>query len=95
MHPPLERPHPDCQEAIIALEDCHRKTSKIFFWKCDDAKYALDKCFKKEKEDMLKRVNENWEDKRREEDLAFGQKISFEEFLKQDEERRRAKGEKV
>lgn len=51
MHPPLDRPHPDCQEAIQNLKDCHEehKFAK-FFGKCNQFKADLDKCFRQEKE---------------------------------------------
>ncbi len=32
MHPPLDRPHPDCQEAIDSLRHCHATNSKLKFW---------------------------------------------------------------
>ncbi len=51
MHPPLDRPHPDCGEAINALKTCHADNPFAkFFGECNDAKYALDACFRAEKE---------------------------------------------
>ena len=29
MHPPLDRPHPDCQDEINNLHHCHATTSKV------------------------------------------------------------------
>ena len=51
MHPPLERPHPDCQAAIAALVLCHEERY-VAKWvgACNDAKAALDECFRREKE---------------------------------------------
>jgi len=52
MHPPLSRPHPNCQEVIVALRLCHEE-NKIFkfFGVCNAQKTALDACFKQEKLD--------------------------------------------
>lgn len=91
MHPPLERPHPKCQEIIEALNLCHaQKYSKIIFWKCNETKYQLDKCFKEEKQEMLQRMQqqEALDDVRKEEDAAL-RKEPFEEFLKRDEDYQR------
>mmetsp|Transcript_30740 Transcript_30740/g.60936 ORF Transcript_30740/g.60936 Transcript_30740/m.60936 type:complete len:85 (+) Transcript_30740:335-589(+) len=50
MHPPLKRPHPDCQSYIAAFRLCHATNPTMkFFGYCNDAKVALDKCFKEEK----------------------------------------------
>jgi hypothetical protein len=51
MHPPLDRPHPFCQDVITALRACHSENplSKLF-GVCNDQKWALDACFKVEKE---------------------------------------------
>ena len=51
MHPPLERPHPDCQDAIAALKRCHEE-SKWGKWvgACNSIKEELDWCLRKEKE---------------------------------------------
>lgn len=42
MHPPLHRPHPDCQDIITKLIACHEenKVSK-FFGVCNDVKAEL------------------------------------------------------
>ena len=55
MHPPLHRPHPDCQEIISKLISCHEdnKISK-FFGACNDFKAEMDWCFKTEKEAVRK-----------------------------------------
>jgi len=57
MHPPLHRPHPDCQEIITKLIACHEenKVSK-FFGVCNDLKAELDWCFKLEK-DVVRKEN--------------------------------------
>jgi len=51
MHPPLERPHPDCQEVIKALVTCHEERY-VAKWvgACNEVKAALDLCLRKEKE---------------------------------------------
>ena len=47
MHPPLDRPHPQCQDVIKALQECHEKHSAAkFLGACNDEKAALDKCFR-------------------------------------------------
>ncbi|DAZ97211.1 TPA: hypothetical protein N0F65_003842 [Lagenidium giganteum] len=51
MHPPLERPHPDCQEVIHALYECHEENPwGKFMGACNDQKRNLDMCLKKEKD---------------------------------------------
>ena len=88
MHPPLDRPHPDCHGVIQELKRCHAENSKIFFWRCNDAKANLDACFKKEKERMLKELTKNFEQDRMGEDQlmteALGQTMSFEDYLNKD-----------
>ena len=50
MHPPLFRPHPDCQEFVKALVACHEENNVMrWFGACNDAKAQLDKCFYMEK----------------------------------------------
>lgn len=88
MHPPLDRPHPLCQDEIDALKKCHATQSKFKFWECNEFKFSLDKCFKAEKNVLLKEMNADYEEKRKREDEAIqeaiGHKQSFEEFLKSD-----------
>jgi COX assembly protein 2 len=88
MHPPLDRPHPRCQEEINGLRECHKTGNKLKFWACNDVKTKLDQCFKVEKEEMLKRMNANLDEKKKEEQaqaaLAFGKKETFQEFLAKD-----------
>ena len=88
MHPPLNRPHPMCQEAIEALKVCHETTSKIKFWGCNEIKFAMDRCLRDEKLVLVAKLNENLDEKRKREDDAFqeamGHTQSFEEFLKTD-----------
>ena len=51
MHPPLGRPHPDCQAVIDALVACHNNFPYAkFAGKCNDEKAAMDICFRAEKE---------------------------------------------
>lgn len=88
MHPPLDRPHPRCQEEISGLRDCHTTSSKLQFWACNEVKSKLDKCFREEKEEMLRKMNEDLDEKKKEEQaqaaLAFGRKETFHEFLAKD-----------
>ena len=76
MHPPLDRPHPRCQDAINNLRECHQNGSKLKFWACNEVKAKLDRCFKEEKEEMLRQMNANLDEKKKEEQaqaaLAFG-----------------------
>lgn len=88
MHPPLDRPHPDCQDAIRALEECRANRPAWKIWACNDLKYQMDACFRKEKERLLKDLNKDmFQDRAREEDAwkeATGQEESFEVYLKKD-----------
>jgi COX assembly protein 2 len=55
MHPPLMRPHPDCQEYIQKLIACHEEHPWAkFFGTCNEVKRDLDQCFRVEKERMRK-----------------------------------------
>ena len=75
MHPPLLRPHPQCQNVIDAFQRC--AAEQTFFQRmlgsCNDAKIALDQCFRAEKEFTRKqnlakarRLNEKWRKKKAE-----------------------------
>jgi COX assembly protein 2 len=90
MHPPLNRPHPDCQEAIDEITDCHATNSKLKFWACNDIKSRLDQCFREEKDRMLVLMNKDFEERRLEEDeqaaISTGKNMSFQAFLKSDKE---------
>jgi COX assembly mitochondrial protein 2 len=50
MHPSLsEHLHPGCEEAIRGLTDCHAEHPlRKFIGTCNQAKYALDTCFRDE-----------------------------------------------
>ena len=73
---------------ISGILVCHDTNSKFKFWACNDVKYALDACFKKEKKVLLEELNKDYEKKRQAEEDAFqsamGHSISFEEYLKKD-----------
>mmetsp|Transcript_35654 Transcript_35654/g.110395 ORF Transcript_35654/g.110395 Transcript_35654/m.110395 type:complete len:85 (-) Transcript_35654:126-380(-) len=57
MHPPLYRPHPRCEDIVAALVKCHDENPSAKFWgACNDAKAAMDACFKLEK-DEKRRAN--------------------------------------
>eukprot|EP00553_Chaetoceros_curvisetus_P002000 CAMPEP_0204622878 /NCGR_PEP_ID=MMETSP0717-20131115/8598_1 /ASSEMBLY_ACC=CAM_ASM_000666 /TAXON_ID=230516 /ORGANISM="Chaetoceros curvisetus" /LENGTH=102 /DNA_ID=CAMNT_0051637755 /DNA_START=104 /DNA_END=412 /DNA_ORIENTATION=- len=77
-----------CQDQIEALKECHATTSKVRFWACNELKFAMDRCFKMEKQELLKRINADAEEKRKREDEALreamGRKETFEEFLMND-----------
>jgi COX assembly mitochondrial protein 2 len=89
MHPPLNRPHPDCKEEINKLSQCHGNWRK-FIGACNDIKYSLDACLKEEKKNLLKDLNKNWaEIRQREEDAiaaALGRNDNFQDFLAKDSE---------
>ena len=67
MHPPLGRPHPECQEEVKALIFPRGQSFKKYFGACNDRKVALDWCFKKEKHNkraknlQTRKFNEKWE----------------------------------
>nr|CCA22679.1 unnamed protein product putative [Albugo laibachii Nc14] len=55
MHPPLDRPHPLCQQVIKNLKQCHTENPRAkFLGACNEAKRALDDCFRMEKEEKRK-----------------------------------------
>ena len=52
MHPPLTlENHPLCRDVVIALKRCHRDASwwGRSFGACNEQKWALDSCLKKQK----------------------------------------------
>jgi COX assembly mitochondrial protein 2 len=58
MHPPLDRPHPDCSNFIESLNKCHSENEYAKFWgACNDAKAAMDICFREEKERVRRENN--------------------------------------
>jgi COX assembly protein 2 len=93
MHPPLDRPHPDCEEIIQTLKACHLDYFKKFTGGCNDFKVNLDKCLKKEKKRILDELNVGLsESKTKEAELikeAFGKKLTFHEYLKTDKDYQR------
>lgn len=99
MHPPLDRPHPDCEDVVQGMKRCHAENSKVFFWRCNDAKAALDKCFKKEKERMLNELTKDFQQERLNEDKliteALGQQVSFEDYLNKDKGYQKARQDKA
>lgn len=94
MHPPLDRPHPDCQDVIDALKSCHLDSWKKYTGGCNAIKRALDNCFKLEKERLLKDLTKDLPNERKEaEDIvkqAFGRQETFQEFLARDKEYQKA-----
>lgn len=94
MHPPLDRPHPDCQDAIRELRDCHANNSwSKYLGACNAAAFHLDRCLKAEKQRVLDELNRDLDDrKRRQEEIikvAFGKDVTFSEYLQQDREYQR------
>jgi len=87
MHPPLDRPHPECEDVIAAYKKCHRTHSKFLFWKCDEAKRELDRCFKKEKENRVNEMMKESEELRKEEEKFMGQSMSLDEYIKLEQEK--------
>ncbi|TYZ63139.1 hypothetical protein PybrP1_008222 [[Pythium] brassicae (nom. inval.)] len=72
MHAPLERPHPECQEVIAALNRCHEENPRLkFFGACNEAKNELDLCFKAEK---VRKRSENFK-RAKESDAYVRQKM--------------------
>jgi COX assembly protein 2 len=98
MHPPLDRPHPGCEDVIQALKDCHLVTWKKFSGGCNSIKRALDNCFKVEKDILLREMNKDLpEQYKQHEDIvktAFGKKETFAEFLAKDKDYKKAINDK-
>lgn len=90
MHPPLDRPHPDCQAEIDALRHCHATSSKLKFWACNEVKAQLDVCFKEEKRRSLEILNRDMDTTKATEQaqaaLAMNQTQSFAEYLQNDKQ---------
>lgn len=90
MHPPLDRPHPDCHEVIQELKDCHADTWKKFTGGCNDIKTRLDICLREEKKRLLDELNKELPQRKlRQEEVikqAFGKTMTFSEYLEKDKE---------
>jgi COX assembly mitochondrial protein 2 len=88
MHPPLDRPHPDCQNEVNVLKACHNDGWKKFYGACNVYKVALDQCFKYEKERLLHEMNRNLVQERQQQEVliqqAFGKNETFTEYLRKD-----------
>ena len=91
MHPPLDRPHPDCQVEIGKLHECHRLPAyqRYFMGACNDLKVQLDQCLKREKQRHLEMLmnQEMVQAKHDEETMiqkAFGKRETFAEYLQRD-----------
>jgi COX assembly protein 2 len=93
MHPPLDRPHPDCEDPIHQLKVCHAHPYKKFTGGCNTLKVSLDQCLKAEKKRILDLLNKDLaENKMKEQDLikeAFGKTMTFHEYLKTDKDYQR------
>lgn len=92
MHPPLDRPHPDCQEVINGLKECHLSWKK-YTGACNSLKTALDQCLREEKNRIMIELNKDIvETKQKEQELireAFGKKETFAEYLAKDRDYRK------
>mmetsp|Transcript_20102 Transcript_20102/g.35730 ORF Transcript_20102/g.35730 Transcript_20102/m.35730 type:complete len:85 (-) Transcript_20102:294-548(-) len=76
MHPPLHRPHPQCQAVVAALTECHESNPFAkYMGACNDAKVALDQCFRAEKE-VKRKANA---DKARESRKRFEERVAARE----------------
>jgi COX assembly protein 2 len=88
MHPQLDRPHPDCEDVVNELKECHLTGWNKWTGACNDIKFRLDRCFKAEKARLLEIRSKALEkdraflDKVMQENL--GHELSFEEYLAQD-----------
>lgn len=88
MHPPLDRPHPECQSVIDELRTCHETRPSWKFWACNEMKANLDACFKLEKDKMLQEMNKDLDARRREEEaqaaISTGKNMTFQQYLAKD-----------
>jgi COX assembly protein 2 len=93
MHPPLDRPHPDCNDVIQELRECHESSLRKYTGQCNQVKYRLDRCLKAEKRRIQDELNRELPDRqRRQEEIikrAFGKDITFSEYLQKDEDYQR------
>lgn len=99
MHPPLDRPHPECEQQVADLRECHKKSWAKYLGQCNAAKFALDRCFKAEKKHLLDELNRNVPEQRREQEeaikTAFGKKETFAEYLARDKDYLQAQQQKA
>jgi len=96
MHPPLDRPHPDCEDIVQSLKSCHDDGWKKYVGACNDIKVKMDQCFREEKKRLLQELNAELPKKRdKQEEIirnAFGKQMTFKEYLSQDEDYNRLRG---
>ena len=86
MHPPLFRPHPDCQKIIQLLVECHESNKFMkFFGSCNELKAELDECFAREK-DVKKQENLR---KAREFDAKFAKVLAATKAKEEEEEKKK------
>jgi COX assembly protein 2 len=88
MHPPLDRPHPDCERIIAQLRDCHDNFWKKYTGGCNGIKVEMDRCLREEKRRLLSEMNADFGARRliQEEVIkkAFGREETFTEYLAKD-----------
>jgi len=93
MHPPLNRPHPDCNDVIQDLKICHESFLNKISGQCNTYKFRLDACLKEEKKRLLAEMNKDLPQhiSHQEEIIkqAFGKQQTFSEYLAQDAEYQR------
>jgi COX assembly mitochondrial protein 2 len=99
MHPPLDRPHPDCQDVIKAYKACNLDFWKKYTGGCKTAKVELDQCFRAEKKRLLDEMDKDLKQRKEQEEEmikeAFGRSMTFSEYLKKDQEKRAAASKKL
>lgn len=90
MHPPLDRPHPDCQDVIEAIKACHTDGFKKYWGGCNTIKVALDECFRLEKTRLLTEMNQGMAERKQREqailEKVFGKEESFADYLAKDKD---------
>lgn len=91
MHPPLDRPHPDCEDEVQQLKHCHATSGWAkYAGVCNPYKTAVDQCFRMEKARLMKEMAKELPGRKvRQEAIvqrAFGKQESFSEFLQKDPE---------
>lgn len=75
---------------IEALRHCQKTRPTFKVWACNEIKFNLDRCFKEEKERMLKDLNKDIVSRRAEEEaqaaLSTGTNMTFEQYLAKDKQ---------
>jgi hypothetical protein len=73
---------------IVDLRTCHETRSKFKVWACNEIKMNLDECFRQEKEKVLKELNKDLDERRREDEaqaaISTGKNVTFHQYLATD-----------